>query len=52
MKKYIRRFECTFPDCIKIIEIKSDLPFGIGEAKAEIKKNHPTVREIKYLKSA
>lgn len=52
MKIYIRRFECTFSNCIKIIEMKSDLPFGILEAKSEIKKNHPSVKKIKYLKSA
>ena len=45
-----RKFELTFEDRTIITEIKSELSFGITEAKTWLKEKYPKVKSIKYLK--
>jgi hypothetical protein len=45
-----RKFELTFRDKIMVIELKSDMPFGVMEAKKYLKKQHPKAIKIEHIK--
>jgi len=45
-----RKFKLIFPDKVQYIELKSDLSFGVGEAKLHLKEKHPTVIKIEHVK--
>lgn len=45
-----RKFSLTFEKEVKIIEIKSELSFGVLEAKKWIKEKYPSVKQITYMK--
>jgi hypothetical protein len=46
----IRKFKLTFSEKVTYHEIKSDLSFGISEAKKWLKEKHPDVIKIEYIK--
>jgi len=46
----IRKFQLTFKDRVEIREVKSDLSFGVTEAKKWLKEKHTDVIDIKHLK--
>jgi hypothetical protein len=46
----IRKFKLTFSDKVTYHEIKSELSFGIGEAKKWLKEKYPDVKKIEYIK--
>ena len=46
-----RKFKLTFSDRVSQHEIKSDLSFGIGEAKKWLKEKYPEVEKIESVKS-
>jgi len=46
----IRKFQLTFKDRVELREVRSDLSFGVTEAKKWLKEKHPDVIDIKYLK--
>ena len=45
-----RKFKLTFPDKVIYNEIKSELSFGISEAKKWLKEKYPDVKKIEYIK--
>ena len=45
-----RKFKLTFPDRVTYHEIKSELSFGIAEAKKWLKEKYPNVNKIEYIK--
>jgi hypothetical protein len=46
-----RKFKLTFADRISYHEIKSELSFGITEAKKWLKEKYPTVIKIEFIKT-
>ena len=45
-----RKFKLTFSDRVTYHEIKSELSFGIGEAKNWLKEKYPNVIKIEHVK--
>jgi hypothetical protein len=48
---YKKTFKLHFEDKITTTEIKSDLIFGVEEAKKWLKEKHPTAKKIEHVKS-
>lgn len=48
---YKKTFKLHFEDKATITEIKSELIFGVEEAKKWLKEKHPTVKKVEHVKS-